>query len=224
MNPEKTLASSGEFNGPIGVDTLKIQVMKSSWYGDESGTTMANGQPYNKWAMTVAHKTLPFGTKLLLTNPTNGHQVVVTVKDRGPFVKGRTLDCSEGVARKLGFWRKGVEYLVAVRLNDVNSEPVRRSHLKLSHSKTNYSNSIGGVVYFRDDVPWSYIAPTTLDNVEDMTFAAKVRAFFQNPRRLFKRQFALGLAIGAFVGRPILEGPNNAVERKPHVLDQPLPH
>jgi len=84
----------------------------ASYYAHKfHGRTMANGKSFNMHAMTVAHKTLPFGTKLRLTNPKNGRVVVVTVTDRGPFTKGRTLDVSLAAAQKLGFVKAGVARL-----------------------------------------------------------------------------------------------------------------
>jgi Lytic transglycolase len=60
---------------------------------------------------TAAHRTLPFGTKLRLTNPRNGHSVTVTINDRGPFVRGRSLDISRAYAERLGIVRDGVAAL-----------------------------------------------------------------------------------------------------------------
>jgi rare lipoprotein A len=60
------------------------------------------------YAMTCAHKDYPFGTRLRVTNPDNGKSVVVTVNDRGPFVRGRDLDLSYGAAREIGLIGKGV--------------------------------------------------------------------------------------------------------------------
>lgn len=65
------------------------------------GKTMANGAKFNMYANTVAHKTLPLGTKLLVQNLKNGKKIQVTVTDRGPYIKGRVLDLSLGVAQKL---------------------------------------------------------------------------------------------------------------------------
>ena len=72
----------------------------ASFYGNESGSKTASGQRFNQNAMTAAHKTLPFGTKLRVTH--GGQSVVVTVNDRGPFIKGRVLDLSTGAARAIG--------------------------------------------------------------------------------------------------------------------------
>ena len=84
----------------------------ASWYGPKfHGRTMANGQRFNMYALTVAHRTLPLGTELVLINPRNGKQVRVRVSDRGPYIHGRHLDVSYEVARKLHFVRRGVTRL-----------------------------------------------------------------------------------------------------------------
>ena len=72
----------------------------ASFYGNESGSQTASGQRFNQNAMTCAHRSLPFGTKLRVTH--GGKSVVVTVNDRGPFVRGRVLDLSTAAARALG--------------------------------------------------------------------------------------------------------------------------
>jgi rare lipoprotein A len=72
----------------------------ASTYGNESGSRTASGQRFNENAMTCAHRSLPFGTKLRVSH--GGRSVVVTVNDRGPFVRGRVLDLSTGAARAIG--------------------------------------------------------------------------------------------------------------------------
>ena len=72
----------------------------ASTYGNESGRQTASGQRFNENAMTCAHRSLPFGTKLRITH--GGRSVIVTVNDRGPFVRGRVLDLSTGAARAVG--------------------------------------------------------------------------------------------------------------------------
>jgi rare lipoprotein A len=72
----------------------------ASFYGNESGSKTASGERFNENAMTCAHRSLPFGTKLRVTH--GGRSVVVTVNDRGPFVHGRVLDLSTAAARALG--------------------------------------------------------------------------------------------------------------------------
>lgn len=73
--------------------------------GDPSqrGTKTASGIPFNDRAMTAAHKSLPFGSKVAVTNKKNGQAVTVTITDRGPYVKGRCIDLSQAGARALGF-------------------------------------------------------------------------------------------------------------------------
>ena len=88
--------------------------MKTSWYGEETRGRMANGEVFRSSdPTTAAHKKLPFGTKLQLTNPENGRCLTVEVKDRGPFVGGRDLDISEAAAKKLGMKECGVKALLA---------------------------------------------------------------------------------------------------------------
>jgi len=80
-----------------------------SWYGDEAqGDLTANGERFNKNDLTAAHRTLPFGTRIRVTNNENGKTVVVRINDRGPFVAGRILDLSEAAFRRVANLRKGL--------------------------------------------------------------------------------------------------------------------
>ena len=83
----------------------------ASFYGNESGSKTASGQRFNQNAMTCAHRSLPFGTRLRVTH--GDRSVVVTVNDRGPFVRGRVLDLSTGAARAIGLTSTGVGRVVA---------------------------------------------------------------------------------------------------------------
>ncbi len=75
----------------------------ASWYGDpHHGRETASGEIFDKSKLTAAHRTLPFGTRVAVTNLDNGRTVEVRVNDRGPFVPGRLIDLSEGAARSLG--------------------------------------------------------------------------------------------------------------------------
>lgn len=80
----------------------------ASWYGEESGEVTASGERFDADDMTAAHRTLPFGTRLLVTYPGTGRSVVVRVNDRGPYVAGRDLDLSRGAAEALGMIEAGV--------------------------------------------------------------------------------------------------------------------
>jgi len=96
----------------VAASSSKGTMVTSSWYGkSHHGRTMANGKPFDMYADTAAHKTLPMGTQLNLTNPANGSSVQVKVTDRGPFIPGRNLDVSYGAARKLGMVEAGVAKL-----------------------------------------------------------------------------------------------------------------
>lgn len=81
----------------------------ASWYGPGfHGKQTASGERFNQHSLTAAHKTLPFGTKLCVTNLDNNKTVQVVVNDRGPFVGNRILDLSKEAARQLGFMSQGV--------------------------------------------------------------------------------------------------------------------
>jgi rare lipoprotein A len=83
----------------------------ASFYGNESGSKTASGQRFNENAMTAAHRSLPFGTKLRVTR--GGRSVIVTINDRGPFIRGRVLDLSTGAARAIGLTGAGVGRVTA---------------------------------------------------------------------------------------------------------------
>ena len=89
------------------------QVVWAGWYGSKfEGKIMKNGREFKANDPTIAaHRTLPMGTKLLVRNPVNGRKLVVVVKDRGPFIKGRDLDLSYAAAKHLGYITKGVALL-----------------------------------------------------------------------------------------------------------------
>jgi len=89
------------------------QVVTASWYGkDYHGRTMANGDIYNMYASTIAHKDLPLGTRVELENQETGVKVRAVVTDRGPFIEGRDVDLSYSLAKILSLDKKGVGRLV----------------------------------------------------------------------------------------------------------------
>jgi rare lipoprotein A len=75
----------------------------ASVYSTSEGTRTASGRRLSNGALTAAHKSLPFGTKVRVTNKKNGRSVVVTITDRGPFVRGRVIDLTPAGAHALGF-------------------------------------------------------------------------------------------------------------------------
>jgi rare lipoprotein A len=96
--------SIGQFSPFHLTDTLaQTRTGLASVYSTESGSRTASGQKLNPTALTAAHRSLPLGSKVTVTNKSNGRSVVVTINDRGPFVRGRVIDVSPAAARALGF-------------------------------------------------------------------------------------------------------------------------
>lgn len=82
----------------------------ASWYGVPDGfhgRRMANGERFNAFGMTAAHRTLPFGTRVRVTNLSNGRTAIVRITDRGPFFADRVIDLSQGAAGKLDMLSSG---------------------------------------------------------------------------------------------------------------------
>jgi rare lipoprotein A len=90
----------------------------ASFYTEDEWT--ASGEKFNTRALTAAHPTLPFGTRLRVTNVANGRSVVVRINDRGPFIPGRVVDLSEQAAENLGMVERGI---VKVKLEVVQKSP-----------------------------------------------------------------------------------------------------
>ncbi len=98
------------------------QVGKASWYGKQfHGKETASGEPYDMFQFTAAHRTLPLGTWVKVTNMRNGRWIMVRVNDRGPVPTSRIIDLSYGAAQMLGFRAQGLE---KVRLDLVPSPMV----------------------------------------------------------------------------------------------------
>jgi rare lipoprotein A len=93
------------------------------------GHVTASGQMYDKSKLTAAHKTLPFGTKIKVTNPKNSRSVVLRVNDRGPMQAGRMLDISPAAAARLGIGRK-VMREVTLEVVEVGSGKTTRQHAR----------------------------------------------------------------------------------------------
>lgn len=94
---------------PTAAEPQRPRAVIASWYGSaHEGRRMANGRRFDRWAATAAHRTLPLGTRLRVTNPRTGRSARVTVTDRGPFVPPRDIDLSQGAARAIGLEAAGV--------------------------------------------------------------------------------------------------------------------
>ena len=97
---------------PIILSTILLaplaEAATASWYGGKfHGRTTASGEKYDKWAMTAAHKTLPFGTMVRVTNIVNNKSAIVRINDRGPFVDGRIIDLSNAAAKDIDMIKVG---------------------------------------------------------------------------------------------------------------------
>lgn len=91
----------------------------ASYYADSlHGNKTASGEPYDKAAMTAAHRTLPFGTRVKVTNLDNGQTAIVQINDRGPRIKGRIIDVSGAAARALGMMDSGTASVTVEVLDD----------------------------------------------------------------------------------------------------------
>ena len=99
----------------------------ASWYSIKTnfGTKTASGRPFQNNDYTAAHRTLPMGSRVRVTNLSNGRSEVLTITDRGPYVKGRIIDVSVGSGKRLGFYVKG--------LTRVKVELLERGNWKYRH-------------------------------------------------------------------------------------------
>ena len=107
-SPRYSSSTHTDYNStPLNKSTVKQgEVIRgvSSWYGPNfHGKLTANGEVYDQYGVTAAHKTLPLGTVARVTNIDNGKSIILRINDRGPYVGDRILDCSYGAAIKLGF-------------------------------------------------------------------------------------------------------------------------
>lgn len=108
-----TAVDLGTFDPPLEVRP-KTSIVRdlgtgvASYYGRRfHGRRTANGERFNMNAMTAAHKTLPFGTRVKVTNQRNGRSVTVRINDRGPFIAGRAIDLSRAAAKRIGMIARG---------------------------------------------------------------------------------------------------------------------
>lgn len=90
---------------------------KASWYGPRfHGRKTASGERFDQHELTAAHRSLPFGTRVKVTNLKNGRSVVVRINDRGPYAKGRLIDLSRAAAKQIGMLKSGVAQVRIERL------------------------------------------------------------------------------------------------------------
>ncbi len=104
----KPYCVAGKYYKPTYVEVGDSMTGIASWYGPNfHGKQTSNGEYYNMYDMTVAHKTWPMDTMVKITNLENGKTAIARVNDRGPFVPGRIVDCSYAVGKKIGIDKKG---------------------------------------------------------------------------------------------------------------------
>lgn len=108
-SPTAVLAAEALFaNAPVEEAAEVMATGMASFYGSElAGRRTASGERFNPEELTAAHRTLPFGTKIKVTNPGNGQSVVVRINDRGPFHGNRLIDLSREAAERIGIVRSG---------------------------------------------------------------------------------------------------------------------
>jgi rare lipoprotein A len=111
----------------------RVQYGVASWYGDrEQGRLMACGEPFDEYAMIAAHRSLPLGTAVKVTNLRNGRSVVVRIMDRGPHIAGRAIDLSKAAADQLRFTRQG---LAPVRIRVISPPNSQRREAELTRRR-----------------------------------------------------------------------------------------
>ena len=118
----------------ISVSALsQAQTGKASFYADKfEGVQTASGEKYKRKKLTGAHKTLPFGTKVRVTNLQNNKTVDIVINDRGPYVDGRIVDLSKAAAEKLGFINKGITD-VKLEVIDPGDGKVAQAEKRIDH-------------------------------------------------------------------------------------------
>ncbi len=154
----------------------------ASWYGDDfHGRTTANGETYNMYAMTAAHRTLPMGSMVEVTDIQTGKKVVVRVNDRGPFVDPdrRIIDLSYAAASKLGISNKGITSVELRSINDVNAEPISASEIVASTAAPATSTILDETVLTEPVTATTY---TTETPAQDASYFIQVGSFSEQDR------------------------------------------
>ena len=101
------------------VDETEIDGGVASYYGNElAGNRTASGERFDPGQLTAAHRSLPFGSMVRVTNTSNGDSVIVRINDRGPFSRGRVIDVSQAATREIGMHRSGTARVKLALLSD----------------------------------------------------------------------------------------------------------
>lgn len=149
----------------------------ASWYGDkEHGNLAASGERFSKYDYTAAHKSLPFGTIVRVTNLENGKDVVVNINDRGPFIRGRIIDLSYSSAKSIDLVRTGVAKVKV----EVISSPSRRNE---NYFKPIYTVQVGSfsskvnAMSLKDELSSSITRDVRIESIDikgDMYYRVRV--------------------------------------------------
>ncbi|MEW6256823.1 MAG: septal ring lytic transglycosylase RlpA family protein [Pseudomonadota bacterium] len=134
------------------------QTGTASYYWQGKGT--ASGERFNPNAMTAAHRTLPFGTKVKVTNLRNGRSVVVRINDRGPFIRSRVIDVSRAAAGELGFTGRG---LTQVRVAVVGSDEPLATQSAAAEAPETPAKGAKGRTQVAELIPVSTDRPASVD-------------------------------------------------------------
>jgi len=133
-----------------------VQEGRASWYGRKfHGNRTANGETYDMYAMSGAHKTLPLPSYVRVTNLANGRQVVVRVNDRGPFHSGRIIDLSYAAAHKLGYLKQGSTRvrIELVRPGEAPSQPLEAAPIRVEAPAPAPAPVVTTIAAVEDTVP-----------------------------------------------------------------------
>lgn len=117
FSKENSLRSMRDSIGNAAIENRHNLNGSASFYGGKlHGSIRADGGRFNQWDLTAAHKTLPFGTKLKVTNLDNGNSVIVTINDRGPYKRGRVIDLSRQAFRQLDSEKRGILKNISIEI------------------------------------------------------------------------------------------------------------
>ena len=157
---------------------------KASWYGkDFHGKKTANGEIYNMYAMTAAHKTLPLGTWVRVENLENGKEIEVRINDRGPFVKGRIIDLSYAAAKNLGVVGPGTAPVKIVALGtpipSAKGERAPRSYIPGNYDTGNFTIQVGAFTVRENAERMKSQMGKTYQNAHIVTYQAGGQVFYR---------------------------------------------
>jgi rare lipoprotein A len=147
----RTYSVHGKRYTPTYVEVGQTMQGISSWYGPNfHGKQTSNGETYNMYARTAAHKTWPMDTMVKVTNLDNGKQTVVRINDRGPFVRGRIIDCSYLAGKDLGLDKSGIAKVklevvgfAGERLSDAAITQQKKAHRQKRVHLSNFGVQVG---------------------------------------------------------------------------------